>query len=46
MPFRQENATCGDTVRDKVVGQLFRSLLATLIPINIEGEIDGAFALA
>src|SRR5580704_3899554 len=42
MSLRQENATCGDTVRDKTTGQLLCSLLAALVLIDIEGEIDGA----
>ena len=44
MPFRQENATCGDTMHDKVIGQSFCSLLAALVLIHIEGDINGAFA--
>ncbi len=44
MSLRQQNATCGDTVRDKTTGQLLCSLLAALVLINIEGEIDGALA--
>ena len=44
MSLRQQNAPCGDTVRDKTTGQLLCSLLAALVLINIEGEIDGALA--
>ena len=46
MPLRQENATCRDTLHDKTLSQLLSSLLAALILIDIEGEIDGAFAFA
>lgn len=46
MTRRQENATCRDTVRDEVTGQLLRSLLAALVRIEIEGDIDSAFAFA
>jgi hypothetical protein len=44
MSLRQENATCTGTVRDETTGQLLCSLLAALVLIYIEGEIDGAFA--
>ena len=46
MSLRQENATCRDTVHDKTTGQPLCSLLAALVLIDIEGEIDGAFAFA
>jgi len=46
MSLRQENATCRDTVHDKTMSQLLCSLLAALVLIDIEGEIDGAFAFA
>ena len=46
MSLRQENATCGDTVHDKTMSQLLCSLLAALVLIDIEGEIDGALAFA
>ena len=42
MSLRQENATSRDTVRAKTMGQLLCSLLAALVGIDIEGEIDGA----
>ena len=45
MSFRQQNATCRDTVRDKPMGQLLCSLLTALVLINIEGEIDSALAI-
>ena len=44
MSLRQQNATCRDTVHDKTMSQLLCSLLAALVLIDIEGEIDGAFA--
>ena len=44
MPLRQQNATCRDTVLDKTMSQLLCSPLAALVLIDIEGEIDGAFA--
>ena len=44
MPLRQENVTCRDTVHDKTLGQLLCSLLAALVLIDIEGDIDGALA--
>src|SRR5664280_909617 len=46
MSLREENATCQDTVHDKTMSQLLCSLLAALVLIDIEGEIDGAFAFA
>lgn len=46
MTLRQENATCGDTVRDQTTGQLLCSLLAALVRIDIKGDTDDAFALA
>jgi len=45
MTLRQENPTCGDTVRGETTGQLLCSLLAALVRIDIEGDMDGAFAL-
>jgi hypothetical protein len=44
--LRQENATCGDAVHGKAIGQLLCSLLAALVLIHIEGDINGAFAFA
>ena len=44
MSLRQQNATCRDTVHDKTMSQLLRGLLAALVLIDIEGEIDGALA--
>ena len=46
MTLRQENPTCGDTVRGETTGQLLCSLLAALVRIDIEGDIDGAFTFA
>jgi len=46
MTFRQEDATCRDTMPDKTMSQLLCRLLAALVLIDIEGEIDGAFAFA
>jgi hypothetical protein len=46
MPIRQQNATCRDTVLGKTMSQLLGSPLAALVLIDIEGEIDGAFAFA
>ena len=46
MSLRQQNATCGDTVRNKTTGQLLCRLLAALVLINIEGEIDSALAFS
>jgi hypothetical protein len=45
MSFRQESATCRDPACDKTMGQLLCSLLAALILIPVEGEIDGTLAL-
>ena len=46
MSLRQQNATCRDTVHDKTMSQLLRGFLAALVLIDIEGEIDGALAIA
>ena len=45
MPLGQENATCRDAVHDKTMSQLLCSMLAALVLIDIEGEIDGALAI-
>ena len=44
MTRRQENATCGDAVRGKTTSQLFCSLLAALVLIRVEDQIDAALA--
>ena len=44
MTLRQENATCGYTVVHQAMNQFFCSLLAALVLIHIEGDINGAFA--
>ena len=41
----QEDAASGDTLRVKAMGQLLRSLLAALVGIDIEGEIDSAWTV-
>ena len=46
MSLRQEDAASSDTVRAKTMGQLLCGLLAALVGIDIEGEIDGALAFA
>ncbi len=46
MALGQENAMGGDTLREKTMGQLFCSLLAALVLIDIEGEIDDARAFS
>ena len=46
MSLRQKNATCRNTLHDKTMSQLLCSLLTALVLIDIEGEIDGAFAFA
>ena len=46
MPLWQQNATCRDTLHDKTMSQLLCSLLAALVLIDIEGQIDGAFSFA
>jgi hypothetical protein len=40
----QEDAASGNTLRVKTMGQLLGGLLAALVVIDIEGEIDGALA--
>ena len=40
--LRQENATSGDTVCGKPMGQLFCCLPATLVRIVVESDIDSA----
>jgi len=44
MTLRQQNATCRDTVHDKMLSQLLCSLLAALVLIDIEGDIHSALA--
>jgi hypothetical protein len=39
----QEDAASGNTLRVKTMGQLLGGLLAALVVIDIEGEIDGAW---
>ncbi len=46
MSLRQQNATCRDTAHAKTMSQLLCGSLAALVLIDIEGEIDGAFAFA
>jgi len=40
--FWQLDAASGNTLRDKTMGQLLGGLLAALVGIDIEGEIDRA----
>ena len=42
VPLRQKNATSGNTVRGKPMGQLFCCLPATLVGIMVESNIDDA----
>jgi len=42
----QEDPASGDTMRAKAMGQLLGSLLAALVLIDVEGEIDRALAFA
>ena len=45
MALRQQDAASGDTLRVKTMGQQLRGLLAALVGIDVEGEIDGARAV-
>src|ERR1700692_373786 len=45
VPLRQEDAVGGDTVRGKTMGQLLCCLLAALVGIDIEGEIDSVWTI-
>ena len=40
MPLWQEDATGGDAMRAKKMGQLYGCLLAALVGISIKGEIN------
>jgi hypothetical protein len=42
---RQQDATGGDTVRTKTMGELLCCLLAALVLIDIEGEIYSAWTI-
>ena len=42
----QEDAASSDTLRAKTMGQLLCGLLAAVVGIDIEGEIDGAWPVA
>ncbi|PYV25091.1 MAG: hypothetical protein DMG27_11125, partial [Acidobacteria bacterium] len=42
----QEDAARGDALRPETMGQPLRGLLAAAIGIDIEGEINGARAVA
>ena len=46
MALGQEDTASGNTLRLKTMGQLLGGLLAALVVIDIEGEIDGARAFA
>ncbi len=46
MTMGQEDAASGDPLRLETMCQPLRSLLAAAIGIDIEGEIDGARAVA
>jgi len=46
MTLGQEDTASGNTLRLKTMGQLLGGLLAALVVIDIEGEIDGARAFA
>ena len=46
MPQRQEDAAGGDAVRAEAKSQLLGGLLAALVGIDVEGEIDSSRALA
>ena len=46
MSLWQQDAASSDTVRVKTMGQLLCGLLTALVGIDVEGEIDGAWAFA
>lgn len=46
MALGQEDTARGNTLRVKTTGQLLGGLLAALVVIDVEGEIDGARAVA
>ena len=46
MAIGQEDAASGDTLRVKTMGQPLGGLLAAAVVIDIEGEINGARAVA
>ena len=46
MILRQKDSTSDDAMRAKVMSQLLGGLLAALVGIDIEGEIDGARTIA
>ena len=46
MPLWQEDAASGNAPRSKTMSQLHGGLLAALVGIDIEGEINGARTIA
>lgn len=46
LALRQEDTARGYTSRAEMMGEPLRSLLAAAIAVDIEGEIDGARAIA
>jgi hypothetical protein len=44
--LRQKDSTSDDAMRAKAMSQLLGGLLAALVGIDIEGEIDGARTIA
>ena len=46
MTIGQEDAASGDAVRLETMCELLRGLLAAAVGVDIEGEIDGARAVA
>ena len=46
MALGQEDATGSDTLHTQTMGQLQRRVLAALIGIDIEGEINSAWSVA
>ena len=46
MAWRQEDAASDDALRPETIGQLLRGLLAAAVGVDVEGEINGARAVA
>ena len=46
MSWRQKDAAGVDTLRAETMGQLLRGLLAAVVGIDIEGEINGTWPVA
>lgn len=46
MAWGQEDAASGHALRPETMGQLLRGLLAAAVGVDVEGEINGARAVA